>query len=832
MRVSYRWLSELVPGLTLPPHELGDRLTMAGLEVEGREELGAGLEPVVIAEVTKVEPHPQRDKLSLVTVSRGGGITERVVCGAPNVPAPGGLVLLAPLGTTLPGAGFALTGREIGGVRSEGMLCSEAELGLGDDASGILVLPPGFSAPGTPLLTAVPTVRDTIFELGVTPNRADALSHVGVAREVAALLDLPFALPPAPPTERVASAKLPELVAVDNLDQERCPRYGARVVLGVTVAPSPLWMQWRLRSLGIRPISNVVDVTNWLLYEFGHPMHAFDLDRVRGHQIVIRRARGGEPFVTLDGVGRTLDDDDLVICDGVGPTALAGVMGGQDSEIRDTTSRVLLECAYFAPRGIRRTSRRHALSTDSSYRFERGIDWAGISRVLDHAAAWLAQIAGGEVVPGEILAGDALPVLRRITLRQRRLDALLGQPVAWNETQAILGRLGFAIERTSGQAEDGQAEVLGASHRPDVEREVDLIEEVARVRGLDTLPTVLPPVAPQAPRKTGKLERDISELGAALGLSEAVGYSFVSRRELEVLKAPEPVVTLQNPLSEERSVMRTSLLPGLLEALGRARRRGERNLALFATGARFLEPELGAQSPQAEARRPRRPDDVGVLPAERPAFAALLAGTRPAHLARPEFDIYDAKGLAVELVERVTGRRAGVRWVGATPDTRHLHPRTAAEIVVDEARVGLLGGLHPDVVDALDLDGAAEVVELDLGALETLEPATPRYRPIPKLPSVVRDISLEVPGALPAGEIEQAIATAAGELGESVELIDLFEGKPVAPGHRSLTFRVVYRDPMARVDPDRARTLTDKEVDLRHEAVRKAMQAFGARERG
>jgi phenylalanyl-tRNA synthetase beta chain len=716
MRVSYRWLSELVPGLELSPAELADRLTMAGLEVEGVHEVGTGLEPVIVAEVTAVEPHPERDKLSLVTINRGGGNQQVVVCGAPNVPAPGGLVVLAPLGTTLPGVGVTLTAREIGGVRSAGMLCSEKELGLGDDAAGILVLPPGLSAAGTPLITAVPTARDTIFEIGVTPNRADALSHLGVAREVAALLGLPFAVPPAADPERAARAELRELVSIENQDPERCPRYGARVVLGVTVGPSPLSVRWRLASLGIRPISNVVDVTNWILLEFGHPMHAFDLDRVRGQKIAIRRARPGEPFVTLDGVSRTLDPDDLVICDGEGPTALAGVMGGQDSEIRDTTTRVLLECAYFAPRGIRRTSRRHALATDSSYRFERGVDWGGISRVLDHAAVWLSRIAGGEVVPGEILAGDHLPELPVITLRQARLDALLGKPVPWDEACEILGRLGFP--RPSGDGcGGGQAQFLGASHRPDVGREVDLIEEVGRVRGLDGLPTLLPPIAPQPPRIAGRLEREISELAAHLGLSETLGYSFLSRRELEVLSAPAPVVTLKNPLSEDRSVMRTSLLPGLLEALGRARRRGERNLRLFAVGALFLGPDSGPRSPQAEARRPRLPDDVGVLPEERPAFAALLAGSRPAHLARPELDVYDAKGLAVELVERATGRHALVRWVGAAPDTRHLHPRSAGEIEVDGLRVGLFGSLHPDLVDALDLDGPAEIVELDLGAL-------------------------------------------------------------------------------------------------------------------
>jgi phenylalanyl-tRNA synthetase beta chain len=832
MRVSYRWLCELLPELKASPEELGERLTLAGLEVEDRSELGDGLGPVVLAAVRKIEPHPRREQLRLVTVDRGGGKEERVVCGAPNLPAPGGVVVLAPLGTTLPTLGAPLAAREIAGVVSAGMLTSEVELGLGDRAEGILVFPEGFCEPGTPLLRAVPTARDTLLDIAVTPNRPDALSHVGVAREAAALFGLPFQVPQARAPRQWADEPLARLIAIDDQDPIRCPVYGARVVLDVRVGPSPLWMQWRLRSLGIRPISNVVDITNWLLLEFGHPMHAFDLEQVRGRRIIIRRAQAGEPFVTLDGVARRLEPDDLVIADAEGPTALAGVMGGQESEIRELTRQVLLECAYFAPRGIRRTSRRQSLGTDSSYRFERGIDWDKISLVLGHATAWLTEIAGGKAVRGEIVAGAPLPALPRIELRQKRLDALLGAALPWPGALDVLGRLGFALQEQHEVSGGRVAQVLGASHRPDVTHEVDLIEEVARVHGLDALPTVLPPMFPQRPRKTGQLERELSTLAHDLGLSQALLYGMVGRRELQAVHAPEPAVTLKNPLTEERSVMRTSLLPGLLEALGRARRRGERNLALFAVGSLILPPDPEEPSPEAEARRPRLPNDVGVLPEERPAFAALLAGSRPAYLARPEFDVYDAKGLAVELVERLTGRTAEVRWVGRTPTTLHLHPRGAAEILVESRRVGVFGPLHPEVVDNLDLDGPAEVVELDLKVLETLERPTPRYQPIAKLPSVVRDVSLEVPVTVPMREVEQAIQAAAGELCESVELIDLFEGKPVREGHRSLTFRIVYRDPKARLDPERARTLTDKEVDGRQSAVVRATGALGAKQRG
>ncbi|HEY3669069.1 MAG TPA: phenylalanine--tRNA ligase subunit beta, partial [Polyangiaceae bacterium] len=609
MRASYRWLKELLPGLSASPDEVALRFGAAGLAVDGVRRFGAGLESLLVVQVRALEPHPKRASLNLVTVDRGG-VEQRVVCGASNVPAPGGLVVLAPLGAVLPGMDGPLTPKDIGGVMSEGMLCSETELGLADSANGILILPEGSAKAGARFVDAFPAAQDTIYELDVTPNRPDALGHVGLARELGALLGLPFTPPPAGTPTRAANEKLEALIRVENRDTERCPHYAAGAVLDVVIAPSPLWLQWRLHSLGVRPISNVVDITNLLLLEFGQPLHAFDLDRVRGGQIVVRRAAAGEPFSTLDGVSRTLDQDDLVIADAEGPSALAGVMGGLDSEIRETTRRVLLECAYFTPRGVRRTARRYGLHTEASHRFERGVDYAAVSHVLARAKTLLSELASGAAVPGSIDARGSEPMLPEISLRSARLDALLGVAVPFAEARAIVERLGFPILEAQGSGPSAALRVGAVSFRPDVTREVDLIEEVCRVRGLDAIPTRLPPVIPQPPRTTGKLERDVGAAAVALGLSEAVTYAFVSEADLAKVHAPKPSVWLTNPLSEERNVMRTSLLPGLLEALRRARRRGETRARLFTVGTCF-----GAPVSEASAgARPRLPADVGLLP--------------------------------------------------------------------------------------------------------------------------------------------------------------------------------------------------------------------------
>jgi phenylalanyl-tRNA synthetase beta chain len=825
MLVSYRWLCELCPGLDARPAEVAEQLSRAGLAVDGVATVGDGLEPVTVAAVILVEPHPTRDRLRLVTVDAGSGRTQKVVCGAPNVPAPGGLVVLAPLGTRLPAAGLTVEPRAIGGVESAGMLCSEAELGLTEDSDGILILAPGTAKPGDRFTKVVPQAADTIFDIAVTPNRPDALGHVGVARDVAALYRLSLRLPEVPEPARRSDLVLGDLVSVKVEEPERCPLYGASVVDEVRIAPSPAWLRYRLHALGIRPISNVVDITNLLLLEFGQPMHAFDYDLVSGGRIVVRAARPGEPFTTLDGVDRKLDADDLVICDAAGPSALAGVMGGKTSEIRDTTRRVLLECAYFSPRGVRRTSRRHGLQSESSYRFERGVDWGALSRVMDRAKALLSELAGGAAVPGSIFVRGAPLERTKMRLRGKRLDAMLGAAVPFDEAATILDRLGFSTKRVD-QGEP-LLDVEGASHRPDVTREIDLVEEVARIRGFDQIPTTLPAIFAQEPRVTGLLEGAAAREAQALGLSEAVTYSFVAPKDLEALRAPAPTIVIRNPLSEDRTVMRTSLLPGLLETVRRARRRGEPEVRLFTVGARFL-PVAGATSAPA---RPLTSEDRGVLPEERPSFAAVLAGPRPAYLSKSDpVDVFDAKGHAVELVERLTGRTPETISMNASDERgvlAHLHPRGAAWIVVGGVVLGSLGPLHPDVVDALDLGGPVQVIEIDLVAVEALGKPTPKFRPIPRLPAILRDVALVVDEAVPAANLEKEIREAAGDLCEKVELFDVFAGGAIPAGRRSLAFRLVYRDPKAATNPDSARTLTDQEVEERHERVRAALRRHG-----
>jgi phenylalanyl-tRNA synthetase beta chain len=839
MKASYGWLSALLPSIKASPKELAERFTRAGLEVEAVEEYGAGTGPIVIAEVRKVLPHPKREKLRLVTVACGGA-EQRVVCGAPNVPEPGGLVALAPLGTTLPAVGLTLTTREIGGVVSEGMLCSERELGLsgagakeGEDA-GILVLPPGFAQPGTKLREALPAVHDWIFHIGVPANRSDVLGHVGLSREAAALFNETFTRPaPGAPARVAKDAAIDKHVSISIEDTERCPHYGAAMVVDVEVGPSPLWLRYRLESLGTRSISNVVDITNLILLEFGHPMHAFDLDLVRGGKIIVRRAAEGEKLTTLDGVARTLTADDLVITDGGGPVALAGVMGGQNSEIRPETRRVLLECAYFSPRGIRRTSRRHGIRTESSHRFERGVDPADIPDVLAQATSLITQMASARAVPGTIVAGVPVAAPKVVPLRGRRMRELLGVSVPFGEAAQILGHLGFAVRHHhGGVGDEATAEVLVPMHRPDIGGEADLIEEVIRVRGLDAVPTELPAIRPGSPRQTLVLENRVRRAAVDVGLSEAITYGMVSPKEIAALGLPPAKLTLLNPLSEERSVMRTTLLPGLLEALRRARRHGVSDVHLFTVGSRFLAPDpnvaVGAAIEQSMGL-PSAP-----LPTEAPSFAAVLGGHRRAVLAKPaEIDVYDAKGIALAIVERVVGRPATVAAQPAERRAPYLHPRGAADVLLDGKVVGSFGPLHPDTVDALDLDGSCVVVELDLAAIEQAGITTPHYRPIPVLPAATRDLAVVVSDDVTAGAVDEAIRKAASELCESVELFDLFRGGQVAEGHRSLAFHVVYRDPKAATDPESARTLTDEEVDQRHQRVVAAVkQQFGAVLRG
>ncbi len=797
MRASYKWLKSLVPGLADAPAALADRLTQAGLEVEAVHTLGAAADACLFARVVAVRPHPTKSGLRLVTVERGGGSRQEVVCGAPNVPAPDHLVVLAPLGTRLPGG--VIERRTIAGVASEGMLVSEDELGLSDDGAGIMVFAPDFAAVGATLASKIPEASDTVLEIGLPANRADALGHVGLAREICALSGLPFA-PPEPGAPRAfADVELASLgIEITVVDRERCPHYGAAAVVDVRIGPSPAGVRWRLGHLGVRAISNVVDVTNLAMLEHGQPMHAFDLDLVRQNRIVVRRAAKGEVLVTLDGVRRTLDEDDLLICDGEGPVALAGVMGGEGTEIRKETSRVLFECAYFEPRGIRRASRRHGMRTESSVRFERGTDRSQVERVLQGAVRLTGDLAPeSRAVKGEIHVKGPPEVRPRVTLRRARMDALLGLAVPYGRAREILVHLGCEVVSAS----EGEALFEIPPHRPDLAREVDLVEEVIRVHGMNEVPAILPRI--RASRPVGGVEELVSRArraAVALGLSEAMTWAFTSEEALEKIAAPHPAVVLANPLARHHAVMRTSLLPGLFEAVAQGRRRGGSRFLLFALGARYLPASSSGEG----------------LPEERPSFAAILAGHRPAHLAKPApFDVWDAKAVALGVVERMTGRACHVHRGAA----RHLHPRGAADLFMDGTIIGAFGPVHPDVAEAFELGEGAVVVELDLEALRAHH--TPRFAELPRFPASPRDVALVVHDDVACGDLEAAIREAAGSLAEDVWAFDRFTGGAIPEDHASLAFRVVYRAP--------DRTLTDAEVDAAHARVVETVNArFGA----
>jgi phenylalanyl-tRNA synthetase beta chain len=795
MKASHKWLRELVPALPNDPAIIKQTLTNAGLEVEGVHHFGAASASCIVVRVESFRPHPSRSGLRLVTVFDGSG-TREIVCGAPNVPEPGGLVVLAPLGTVLPAIGLTIAPRAIGGVTSEGMLCSEKELGLSEEGEGILVFAPEFAAPGTRLADAGPSFEDWVYELSVTPNRPDALGHVGLARELCALLAIPFALAArygAAPTTGGTEAIAVELTAAD-----RCDHYAYALLSGAHNGPSPLDLRLRLQALGSRSISRLVDVTNEALLLFGHPVHAFDRKKIAGDRIEVRRAKAGESIVCLDGVSRTLVEDDLVIADAAAAVAIAGVMGGQGSSVDGATTEVVLEVAAFDPRSVRRTGRRHAMHTDASHRFERGIDASDTDAVRAWCIDRMRALTGAALVGhGREGKGETEP--NQVTLRHERVELLTGAPVPWKEAQEILARLGF--ERLSGDSASALFAV--PHHRPDCSREEDLIEEVMRVRGFDAIPAELPAIRPA--REVDGRERffrALREAAAGASLHEACCYALLSPEKLAAAKAPAAHVVLQNPLHSERSVLRTSLLPGLLDNVALARRKGERDARIFTVGRVFL------------------PGD-GAMPAEPMRFCAVLAGERAAWLTKSEpLTVWDALGLAEGVVDRALGLR-----VGAKPATHEaLHPRASGDLFVGEVCVGRFGQLHPRVADAFEVGRETLVVEFDVEALYALPARSEAIAPLPRFPANYRDVALVVPEAVAAGTLVEAIRVAAGDLAKDVVLFDRYRGAHIPEGHASLAFRVLYRHD--------ERSLTDAEVDERHGAVLATVhERFGVAQR-
>jgi phenylalanyl-tRNA synthetase beta chain len=792
MKVSARWLLDLVPGLSASPKEMADHLALRGAPVESITSPGTGLGDIVVGRVLTAEPHPNADRLTLCTVDGGDGVVQ-VVCGAPNVQA-GGVYPFAPVGAVLPGD-FVIKKAKIRGEVSQGMLCSSKELGLGSDHSGILSMD-GDLTPGASFVAAL-GLDDSTLDVEVTANRGDLLSHAGVARELAGEGGGAVVLPPLPddPREQLSYEEGTDRVQVGAVsvaieDSDLCPRYMGAVLRGVRIGPSPAWLQERLRGAGARPINNVVDATNYVMLELGHPLHAFDLSKLTDSAIVVRRARKAEKtFTTLDGESRTLGGDMLMICDADRPIAAAGVMGGLDSEVDDATTDVLLECALFAPGSIRSTRKALGLSTDASYRFERGVDPDGARDAVERCVALILAAAGGSV-DGPVL--DCCPVRFEaavVELRLARVERVLGVSFDADTVRSLLTPLGFQIV----SEKDGTLDVRVPGFRSyDVRREVDLIEEIARTHGYDAFPAELrayrPGTVPDDP--AFQLEDGLRRALAARGLFEAHTPAFAPEGEGDV--------EVMNPLSTTERFMRRTLIPALLRRVEHNFARGSRDVRLFEIGTSF------------------RRAGPGEPPQEETHVAAVLTGRRaPPHWASEDeaLTIWDLKSLLEDVATRTYGEGASVEPGGA--DSARLDSDASFTVRRAGDAVGRGGRVASGVVDAPVWAGSVWALEITLpSSVDARQPTT--YQALPTFPAIERDLALLVPHGIPSEQVATTIRTAGGSLLEAVELFDVYRGNIGTEVARSLAFRLRFRA--------QERTLKDKEVDKAVQSVLRGLE--------
>jgi phenylalanyl-tRNA synthetase beta chain len=797
VKVSLDWLAEWVD---LPDTaDLVKRLDMGGFEDTRVEDTGPDLSAIRVGCVVEREPHPNADRLSYCQVDLGEGELRGIVCGAPNVAA-GQKVAVAVPGTRLPD-GTKLKKSKIRGVVSLGMICSVTELGIGEDGSGILVLDP--DAPVGAPLPEVLASGPRILEVGITPNRGDTASLLGLAREVRAHFEHPIRLPETSPAAE-PGAPAADAVKVTIEAPDDCHAYVARVVRGVTVGPSPEWLVARLEASGVRSINNVVDVTNYVLLEFGQPLHGFDLSTLRGSEIRVRRAASGEKLATLDGETRELSGEDLVIADGERPVAIAGVMGGADTEVGDATTDVLIESAHFHPTAVRLSARRHGFHTEASYRFERGVDREGIERAADRCARLLAELAGGEVAAGAVIAKGTPPqITEEIRLEAARANRLLGTELSAGEMAALLERVGVACKESDPGVLVGRI----PSHRNDLHVHQDLTEEVARVFGYDRIPTTEPvatlrPVTLPPAYERGERAKDAL---AGAGLIETVSFPFIADADIRALRfaGDDPrshTVGLLNPIKEEEPRLRTSLV-GTLLGLTR------QNLARQAERVRIF-----------EVSRVFLPQEGRDLPREPLQAAAVLAGEGSEGLWQgpPARLFFQARAVAERLLIQL-GYVALFRRGGMPP---YLHPGASAAIEVGEQMIGAVGELHPEVAAHFEIDVPCAVVEVDLSACDALAPEPVRFHEVSRFPQVRRDLAVLLDRTLAAGEVLGAIRKAAGKDCLQADLFDRYEGKGVPEGKVSLAFRLVFQ----RED----RTLTDGEVSPAVEkVVRMLAHRFG-----
>jgi phenylalanyl-tRNA synthetase beta chain len=794
MRVPVKWLNEYVePDLDV--HALAERLAMTGTEVERVERHGVGaLENFVVGRVLKAEQHPEADRLRVCLVDIGSGEAQQIVCGAPNVAA-GQTVAVARPGAVMPD-GTKLGKAKLRGVVSNGMILAEDEVAIGTEHDGIMVLEADGLAPGTPLEGVLPIATD-VLELEITPNRPDCLAIYGVAREVHAATGAPLAPPPWREDPGSAHGE-PEGITITVEDPDLCPRFTARVFEDVKIGPSPFWLKARLSAAGQRPISNVVDITNYVMLLTGQPLHAFDLDRVAGARLTVRRARDGEQIETLDGQRRTLDADMVLIEDADGPTSIAGIMGGARSEVHAGTTRVLMEAANWNGANIHHTSLKLGLRSEASGRFEKQLQPEQAMEAQAVATQLMLELTGASLVPGTVDVGGDGPPLETVRLRDARVTSLLGAEIPRRRCQEILNALEFGTR----DAEDGLDVTVPAFRRGDVTREADLIEEVARIDGLDKLPASLPSRHGASGRLTPRqrLRRLAADALTGQGLHEIVGWSFASPELGDRLRLGDDhplrqAVALANPLSTEQSRLRTTLLGSLLDTARHNRARGAGAVRVFEAGAVYL--------PTYDAHLPREPYHLGAL---------LTGAARPATWREPQprfVDFFAVKGVLAGLLD---GLR--VSWTVVPGGEPFLHPGRSAGILLDGQPVGWIGEVHPLVAAEWDLSDTVAAFELDLDAVPV--PLTTLYRTVSGFPDVREDLAVVVADHVTAAEVLDAVRGAGEPLLAAVEVFDVYrDPEKIGEGNVSLALRLTYR----AAD----RTLTDEEVAALREAIAGAL---------
>lgn len=842
MRVPYSWLREYCdPGVE--PGQLAERLAMTGTEVERVGTVGpASAKGFVVGKVLSAEPHPNADRLRVCTVDIGDG-ERTIVCGAPNVAA-GQTVPVALPGATLP-CGHKIGKAKLRGVESMGMICASSELELGEGPPGIMVLAEetgsavpshpdtrqrnsGSLVPGTPLAEVLP-IAEPVLELEVTPNRVDCFGVYGVAREVHAITAAPLAAEPwAEDATAEGDGEVGDYASVAVDVPDLCPRFTARVFTDVTIGPSPAWLQARLAAAGQRAINNVVDITNYVMLLTAQPLHAFDLDKVPDGALTVRTASEGETMTTLDDVERKLDAETVLVCDRNGPSGIAGIMGGQVSEVSEQTTRVLLEVANWNGTNILRSSRLLSLRSEASSRFEKQLHPELCMRAQRIASRLMVELCGAKLVPGTIDVAAEVPVPRRLTLRGERVEGLLGMAIPQADQIAYLERLGFGVE-VSG---DDLEVTVPADRDGDVTREVDLIEEVGRIHGLDEhLPSTLPAVAGRVGglSRAQRLRRRAEDAMRDLGFDEVVGWSFTDPGQPGRLRIPADDeraagVVLANPLSEDQSVMRTTVLGSLLDIAQRNLARGADAVALFESGRVYLKsPPTGLKAIYFTALSPVGGLGGGFV-GERAApdwephrIACLAVGpltTRSWRGGGEPADFFALKGV----VEALAGQ-LGATIACEPGEEPFLHPGRSAALGVGEATAGWIGELHPLVCRAWDIE-AAVGFELDLAALVAAATAGEEtYEDVTTFPAVYQDLSVVVPIELPAAELRRAVLAGGGELLHAADVFDLYEGEQVDEGRKSLALRLEFRAP--------DRTLTDEEVSERRAAIEAALEEIG-----